>query len=305
MKAVLMSLIMMTVVLAGCADSGGPKENEIVEGKIGEGQREDALSAGKGAIEGLLVDDAFRPLELTDTPQSTYQFSGFLFIQELALQIQTNENGEFTILDVEPGNYRLRPQVDRHDGGTQRITVTAGEFTEVTVQLQRKASSSSTILTEEYTGFTPCGVGSDLAGSVVFTCLDTSNESYRPGPGGLDYTAIGNITYVVIEMRTNNEGGYYFAARPGGTSSSGWAQGYTEGGNYAKAIMYNSNLVTAEEALPGAVPWPNEANWEIVLFYNDNAAHFATKSQFMVSVFINEPTLDLDSYALIADDQAT
>lgn len=304
MKAVLMSLIMMTVVLAGCADSSGPKENEIVEGKIGEGQREDALSAGKGALEGLLVDDAFRPLELTDTPQSTYQFSGFLFIQELALQVQTNENGEFTILDVEPGNYRLRPQVDRHDGGTQRITVTAGEFTEVTVQLQRKASSSSTILTEEYTGFTPCGVGAGGVTSVVVTCADTSNESYRPGPGGIDYTAIDNITYAVIEMRTNSEGGYFFQAR-NDRETQVYVNAYTDGGNYAKAIMYNSNLVTAEEALPGAAAWPNDESFEIILFYDDIAPHFATKTQFMISVFINEPTVDLDAYALIADDQAT
>jgi hypothetical protein len=295
MKAIVMSLIMVTVVLAGCADSGGPKENEVVEGKVGE--KDGVLTAGKGAIEGLLVDDAFRPLELTDTPQSTYQFSGFLFIQELALQVQTNENGEFTILDVEPGSYRLRPQVDGHDGGTQRITVKSGEFTEVTVQLQRKASTSSTIITEEYTGFTPCG-----APVIVFNCLDASAESYRPGPQGLDYTSIANITYAVIEMRTNSDGDFFFRARG---SSGNYADGYTEGGNYAKAIMYNSNLVTAEEALPGSSPWPNEANWEIILFINDNNVHLATKSQFMISLFINEPSLDLDSYALIADDQAT
>lgn len=294
MKAIVMSVIMVSVVLAGCADSGGPKENEIVEGKVGE--KDGVLSAGKGAIEGLLVDDAFRPLELTDDPESQYQFSGFLFIQELALQVQTNENGEFTVLDVEPGNYRLRPQVDGHDGGTQRITVTAGEFTEVTVQLQRKASSSSTILTEEYTGFTPCG-----APVIVFNCLDGSAESYRPGPQGLDYTSIDNITYVVIEMRTNGDGDYLFQARGG----SNYASGYTNGGNYAKAILYNSNLVTAEEAYPGSLPWPNEAGWEIILFINDNNVHLATKSQFMLSLFINEPTLDLDAYALIADDQAT
>jgi hypothetical protein len=292
MKAIVMSLVMVAVVFAGCADSGGPKENEVVEGKVGE--KDGVLSAGKGAIEGLLVDDAFRPLELTDTPQSTYQFSGFLFIQELALQIQTNENGEFTILDVEPGSYRLRPQVDGHDGGTQRITVKSGEFTEVTVQLQRKASTSSTIITEEYTGFTPCALP-----VIVFNCLDASADSWRPGPEGLDYTTIDGITYVVLEMRVNKEGDFFYQLQSGNSGNV-----YTDGGNYAKGIFYNEALVS--DPIEGARPWNNVAGWDAIFFLDGNTqAEFATKSQFMISLFINEPSLDLDSYALIADDQAT
>lgn len=293
MKAVLMALLMAMTVLAGCADDGNGGDNGVVEGKVDDADKEDALSEGKGAIEGLLVDDAFRPLELVDDPQSQYQFKGFLFIQELALQVQTNENGEFTILDVEPGTYRLRPQVQGHDGSTQRITVTAGVFTEVTVTLQRQASDTSTILTEEYTGFTPCAIT-----GLVFNCLDASADSWRPGPEGLDYTLIENITYVIIEMRVNRPGDFFYQLQSGNSGNV-----YTNGGNYAKGIFYNPDYVT--EPIPGALPWNNVAGWDCIFFINGAGTEFATKSQFMISLFINDPTLDLETYALIADDQAT
>lgn len=297
MKTWILALLTVSVAFAGCAGDNGADENGVVEGKISDDDKDGALAVGKGAIEGLLVDDAFRPLELTENPQSQYQFDGFIFIQELALEVKTNENGEFTILDIEPGTYRMRPQVDGHDGKTQRVTVTEGEFTEVQIIVQRKVSDSGTVITDEFAGFTPCAVP-----FLVFNCLDASGDSYRPGPENIDYTSFANVTYMVIEMRTNEEGAYMFQAR-NSAETRVYGSASTGGGNYAKAILYNDELVT--DPIEGATPWTNNENMEIILFIEDESVHLATRSQFMVSLFIEEPELDLNQYAVIADDQAT
>lgn len=325
------ALLMVAVALAGC--TGGADDDGSDQGRDSSADGDSVeLEAGKGAISGLLVDDRFRPIDLTDDPQTEFQTSGFILLQELGLQAQTNENGEFSFIDLDPGTYTLRIQADGHEGSPRQTTVEEGLFAEETITARRISNEGTIVLTEEYSGFTPCAASwptptdptgtAGVPGAIVFGCNDSSGESYRPGPQGLDYTEYQNdTTYMVVELMVEKAGNYFLVVRHDDGSTGGGDQygaDTTDGGRYAKVIMevggiYDegmnanpldlSNDLAALNFYMGDVEETDQDDPNGGSFGN-TGVDLATKSQFMISIFLGEPEVDLESYQLLSEESS-
>ncbi len=204
MKAALVALLMAALALSGCTDGDSDTTDEPTDNVDRESFE---LEAGKGAIAGLLVDDRFRPIHLTDDPQTEFQTTGFVLLQETGEQVQTSENGEFTFVNLEPGTYTVRVTAAGHEATPQPIRVDEGVFNDASIIARRVSSDGSTIITQEYTIFSGCSL--DLV-AVSFAnpwCLgDLSNDA-----GRFDFetnlTALaGEVHAMVTEARFNNVG---------------------------------------------------------------------------------------------------
>ena len=172
MRSVLVMLTMVLTMLAGCSDDGGGGSQVGDPGNI-------VVADDKGAITGLLVDDRFRPIHLVDEPQTEFQTTGFILLQELGLEAKTNENGEFVFVDLEPGTYTIRAQIAGHEATPERANVQEGEFAEVSVVARRLASEGGAIITTEYGIFT-CPVDALVITYANPECLaDLSGDSGR------------------------------------------------------------------------------------------------------------------------------
>ncbi len=164
-KTVLIALMTVTVALAGCTDpapapgtDGESKENPVVD--LGT----------KGAISGLVVDDNFRPVELKEEwsqEPGDYQDIGFVLILETGQRFETNENGEFTVLPLNPGTYTLRVAADVHEAKDTVVQVVAGEYTEVTVEARRQFSGGGAVFSNEQVLFMACYGTAHVAGVAV------------------------------------------------------------------------------------------------------------------------------------------
>lgn len=311
------ALMMVAVAFAGCA---GDSDDET-QGSVGG---VDTTTEGKGAINGLLIDDRYRPLELTDDALSEYQFNGFLLLTETGTQVQTNADGEFSFTNLEPGDYTLRANVDQHEGTPQRVTVKAGEITDAEVIVRRISSESSFVLTEEYSLFIPCAVGV-IINALTFGCLDSSGDSYRTGPAGLNYTKHADATYMVAEAMMTKDALFSLVVRG---ADGRFADADSEGGNYMKAIMENGAIY--DQAM-NTDPWVPGEDLEAVVFFSgtnenpveaacptletlDNATGLPVacvadlgpavghKGRLMLSVFIGEPEVDLETYRLLTEE---
>lgn len=192
-------VILLVPALAGCSDDAAPTPDDL------EPQDRPALAAGKGAIAGLLVDDRFRPLQLTDAPQSEFQFRGFILVQQTGRQVQTDANGVFRLLDLEPGTYTLRPAVDGHEGTPVNVVVVAGQYAEANLLVRRIVSlSPDTIITMDQTVMRSCNFqfldGRYTAGGACFGDLSSDGAS---GWGDFNLSMYPDVTGVVFEYKFN------------------------------------------------------------------------------------------------------
>ena len=196
-NAVTMVLVMVAVALAGCAGESEPEPVEVVD------TENFVHKEGKGAIAGLLVDDRFRPIQLTSDPETEFQTDGFILLQETGSQVQTTENGEFSFLDLDPGTYTIRVTADGHEAIPAKVTVVEGAFAELSVIARRVSSVGSTIITEEYSAFSPCFINF-VAFSYTADCTgDQSGETFRAGITGRNLSAFEDLTWVVAETQFN------------------------------------------------------------------------------------------------------
>lgn len=163
----LVVLLFVAVTLAGCAEEAEPLDTQ------------QALASGLGGIRGILVDDRFRPLELTDQPRTEFQVDGFIILQETGEQLRTTANGEFESAPLEPGRYTLRFNIDGHEVVPQTVTVAAGEVSETTVVARRTVSSADLIIQDEFAIFIPCTI-SFIVSPMQADCIpDMSEETTR------------------------------------------------------------------------------------------------------------------------------
>jgi hypothetical protein len=240
------------VALAGCAegDADGPGAAE-----------------GRGAIAGLLLDDRFRPIHLTDTPETAFDAAGFVLLQETGEQAQTSVNGEFTFPDVEPGAYTLRVQAAGHEAMPQTIEVKAQEVSETSVVARRISTASNTILTEEHSLFMTCQTYTVFASWATECFIDLSKDSFRYSVWR-DFTQIDGLTWLVAEMKLNQ------VPEDGGTFDGHIRQ---ERGVHYTTVKTPTDFLKMH-AIPGGlspdpvpdgdtfVEWPNTARVEIALY---------------------------------------
>lgn len=317
-KAILVAMLSVTIALAGCSDDkGGDGEDTLITGDPSE------LKEGKGAIAGLLLDDRFRPIA-----------DGTVLVEQTGDTTTSNADGEFFFVDLEPGSYRLRADVSGHESLPVNVDVKEGVFAEQRVVARRVVSDDGSIITREYSVFVPCAV-SVPAGSVTLDCtLDGSGDTFRSGFDS-DLQEYDNITYVVTEMKAASpaspeKGAYKVVVREQGNGEY-YASEFTVDGDYMKLVMKigekseqdtedrNSNWTNdrpletllfpqgsfkAEsqsaldaacnnsDPLSGTVPDIARGCWES----RGLGAQFGVRAQFVQSVFLGEPEVDIESY---------
>ncbi len=297
------------LMLAGCTET--PNEEAPVDFTDPD---EVHLAAGKGAIAGLVLDDRFRPVA-----------DASILLLPVGLQAVTTINGEFTFIDLEPGEYTVRATAEQHEAKSEKATVVAGEFAETTVLARRVVDEGSFVITQEYAAFIPCAF-QIMVETVVGDCtLDQSGDSSRIRYH-TDLTAFGNnLTHVVTEMLASHVGGYGLQIMWGDVDLSA-NYGYyavidAYDTNYAKIVlsMNESREDTVEFGGIGLAmdPWLNDRPFHTTVFlYGEGSEELrgvapgmypftgigvdmGVKSQFMVSAFVGEPDEPVADYCIL------
>lgn len=307
--------LFVSLAFAGCADNAdNVDQTEFVD------KNEFELDPTLGAIAGLLVDDLFRPIELGEEANSQYQDEGFILLQENALEITTNENGEFTIINLEPGRYTLRTQAAGHEASPQSIQVTAGEFTEINIIARRVVEEGSLIITQEQTIFTECAVETPAVSSAWLPCsVDLSTDGARTDFRS-DYSEyIDTATYMITEATFNQEGSYEIGVRrlddtSGGLGATYYAECYTNE-PYIRIQMVPGALIEQEDCGTRNVEFDMSQEFQTIMFALSDThdtlrdtpvgsgigIKLGVRAQVIQSLFLGEPEVDIDSYCVLCE----
>lgn len=284
--------LLICVAFAGCADNSGE------EPTVGTGP----LSTGKGGVQGLLIDDRFRPI-----PDAT------ILLQPTGLVATTDLNGEFGFVGLEPGTYTLRVSSENHEAKPARIQVTADEYTEAEVGARRLANDDNALITYQYAVFLDCVLS--LVVALPFDCsTDLSGDSHRRTFVS-DYTGYEDVTYLVSEMKANNPGRFEVDLWwPDGETTPFYANEVFSG-DYIKMTLQINETNHEHESIFVNDPWLNNypIQTEIIVYgalseelgQVDNfflgggvGVHLAVKAKFLHSLFIGEPDEDIATYCV-------
>lgn len=168
-----------------------------------------APAEGTGAIEGLVVQENYRPLAgvlVTLTPGNLTTIS--------------NENGEFGFTNLAPGEYTISAGETGHKNDTHQVTVTSGESREDVLILPRVFSSGEFSLYEEYVLYVDC----EIHAATSIDCGQSPSSKQLE----LDYLAEAP-TYIVVEASFSTSGTHQLSATQDGNVASAQFNG-TEGG---------------------------------------------------------------------------
>ncbi len=317
MKVLAAVVILMAVSLAGCADDAPP--TTVVETDDGE---EKEIAVGKGGILGLVIDDRFRPIP-----------GALVLIQPAGVTVTANNNGEFEVNDLDPGAYSLRVSAEGHEAAPETVNVEEGKFTEKSLLARRTLSEGGQIATQEFSVFIPCAADFVVNGVVANCVLDLSGDTYRAGFNP-DFSEAGeNITFLVIEMKSNAVGNYAVQFREDDGSSAGgnrYVVGTALDTDYHKMVLERGVVNTEFNEQNNNVAWNNteENPAEVIMFMQGDykgeiegagsaacvdpevqggtgcnwrgvGAQFGIKAQFILSAFIDEPEVDVNSYCVL------
>jgi len=301
-KALVLTAILLGVVLAGC--SGKTSSTDNVDTVV---TSRPALDAGKGAITGLLIDDVYRPVP-----------NGLVLLQGSGLTATTDDLGQFSFVNLEPGSYVALATAANHEAAPINVDVKAGEYSDLEIQARRIFSQDGSTVTLQSSVFIPCAVSSPAI-TVTVNCLgDLSGDSYRTG-FTTNFTG-DQITWLVAEVRFNKVDNYQFVLRPDGTTSEGDAYNYTiiHQGDYGKVLLqagenstwnqnkwkpgdrmqatifYSGQTDCTKSPAPGTVPDPDSCNG----FGAGGTA--GIKATMLLTAFVGEPGVDVLTYAVMA-----
>lgn len=302
---ILLAAVLCTTVLAGC--SGGGEDPTVTS----TGERE--LAPGKGAIAGLLIDDIYRPIP-----------GGLILLQGAGLTATSDERGQFTFLDVNPGSYVVIATANRHEAAPVNVDVREKIYTDLEVPMRRIFSAEGSMITTQYSVFIPCATTTPAL-TLTLGCLpDSSGDSYRPGLSNLNFSGESTLTYLVAEIKINMKDNFQFVLRHDDGSSLG---GEDYGEAWINATDYGKVILKKGENYHN---WQNNANWTnvpekplaAILFYMgtgsaelqgtactvDNPAclgyfgagqKFAIKANIVLTAFLGEPTVDVEEYHVL------
>ncbi len=308
MRTILTVLTLVAIGLSGCtSDDPGP---QVVDNVTPE---DFVLEAGKGAIAGLLLDDRFRPIELTDDPKTEFQARGFILLQETGQQAKSTENGEFTFVDLEPGTYTLRATIEGHEATPAKVEVEEAVFAESSLQARRVVSTEGLLISYEYAAFSSCGVNAVIIGTPLDCTADLSGDTDRAG-FTVDYTGY-DARHFIMEMRANNPNYFDVWARPNGQSSVSQAYQIL-GGPETQYLRWQLNLnetamhdVGASGEGEEGVVWDNAVPVQTVLYLNSlgfeqgvgfgAGVYLGVQANFLQSVFVEHTPEDVDTFCVI------
>lgn len=315
LRPVLCALLTITVLLAGCGDKGG--------GGGGGGGEE--LKAGKGAISGLVINDVYRPVP------------GALVLASNGMTATTDASGQFTLLDLDPGAYLLRVQVDGHEAAPQSVDVVEGQYAESEIIARRIFNEGGRIITNEFSVFIPCAAGFIVNGITMNCVLDLSGDSFRSSFTS-NLTAYENITFMVTEWKFSKTGDWNLQIREDdGTPQGGERYAVLDvlQGDYARVLLEKGVLNEEANDQRNNVIWNNTKLFATGIFLNGqfkNEAQevydqvpvvcpttqdlpppapavlcsatgagvaFGVRARIIQSVFIGEPDVDANSYNVL------
>lgn len=285
MRAILLGLLLATSLLAGCSGSDGGDATTT----------KPPISKDKGAIDGLLIDDIYRPIA-----------GAKVLLLPIGLTTTTDNSGQFRFIELAPGAYTLKVESDGHEGNPMTVDVVANEYREVEFSARRVSSVGSLVETTQYSVFLPCAVASPVILGTVNCLGDISGDSYRSGISGIQP---GNGTLaVVVEYTANKEGNYVLACRHD--------NGLPDGGEqYANIVVseatYGKGVLLLGEANEGLTPWNNDKPMECVLFYGGQVqtdetgygigADVGISATIILSTFYVELPEDFADYHTLAE----
>jgi hypothetical protein len=81
--------------------------------------------------------------------------------------------------------------------------VREGEFAEASIVARRTSSQGSTIVTEEYSAFSPCFINFVALSTTADCTLDQSGETFRAGITGRNVSNLADVTWIVAETQFN------------------------------------------------------------------------------------------------------
>lgn len=174
-------LLLALVALAGCSGGSGAK-----------GAPSASLAPGVGAVHGIVVDEAIRPVVGANV---TLQGGG------AAESVATDPEGAFAFEDVAPGSYFLVVRSCCHGLVQSSVEVEAGQVAAPKLQVQRLFAQEPYHETQKFDGFIQCGWA--VGGVASSTCLNDYTHFV-----GLGYTC--NDCEHILDSRGTN-----FAVGPG------------------------------------------------------------------------------------------
>jgi hypothetical protein len=298
--ALLILLILASSSIAGCAGKGS-----------GDGAAAQAtLDAGKGAIQGAVFDDILRPI-----PAAT------VLLKELGLTTSTDEQGQFSFLNLDPASYTLLAQADAHEAAPTVVDVTAAQYAEPEIIARRLFSDAGSIITTAYTIFIPCAADYVVDGRVADCTLDQSGDSFRPDFVN-NYRPYGaNATFVVSEMLANKPDRYEIQMR-GSDSKCGYLAVDDIDGSYSKMVLEygTANTVNVNLAYGANEKWTNQCSIDTILFSDSQGreelqgvpvagslvccgvgVHFGMRGNFIQSLFLGTPSVNVATYHVLND----
>jgi len=282
---------LLAVGLSGCSRTSGDNIQVNV-------QTLPPLSAGKGAVAGLVIDDRYRPVP-----------DALVLLTPLGLTTTSDAEGQFYFADLEPGSYVAEVQAPDHEAAPKTVDVQVGEYSELEVQARRLFSGLSDLITVEYSIFIPCGFSAIFVTVITDCLLDLSGDSYRTGFYA-DYTPYKkNATYLVVEFKATQPDGYYVPIQ----GCNHRYNGGTFNGDYQRYIMKRGNVTPDDvNRTKGYDRWQNDCkSVGTTLFYVGGqqdtfkqylhtewgaGARLAVKATFLTSLFVGPPTVDIQSY---------
>lgn len=170
---------LVAFVLAGCASNEPSSDDSGVFSGIGQ---DVTVTATKGAIAGVVVDEAIRPLAGANVSIVGSQRSTV-----------SDDGGRFAFEDLEPGAYFLAITAHRHAPTQLSATVVAGDVASVRVLLSRLTTAEPYHLTmsfrghiDNYLGFANFAAEVLAPGTLACTCT-------------FDFNVDANLTTVMVE----------------------------------------------------------------------------------------------------------
>ena len=290
----------VALLLAGCGEPEGPPPPAT--------SGPPPIAEGKGAIAGLLINDVYRPIP-----------DALILLQELGMTVNTDAAGQFYLNDLKPGAYLLKAQAPGHAAAPRTVEVREGEYTEVEWQADRLANEGSRIVTSQYAVFIDCSFEAvAIAGTGVGCTLDQSGDSTRTG-FDTDLSKLGNVTYVVTEVKFNKPGDYsiVLGLMTGNLYDTYYAEGDIFGADYLKIVSVPGQVNTEHAAGGRNVAFDLNQTYTTSVFPHGlgyQAIHDNTKvpgvsggafgagvilgveAQFVQSVFIGPPEQPIGSY---------